>query len=92
MEADTSDVLLGTEGLGVIDLFALDFEFHQAPVLQTHLVSVAQMIVYDFCHTHQDADDVAFAETGALGRFLDDLFALDGLVVNGYGLVLAESW
>ena len=34
VEADTADVLLGTEVLEVVDLLAFDLEFQQAEVLQ----------------------------------------------------------
>ena len=91
VEADTTDVLFGTEGLGIVNLFALNFEFHQPPVLETHTIAIAQMAVDNLGHTHQDTDDIAFAESRTLGRFLDNLFTLDGLVVNGYGLVFAKS-
>ena len=39
VEADTTNVLLGTEGLGVVDLVALDLEFHQTEVPKAHLVA-----------------------------------------------------
>ena len=48
MEADASDVFLGTEVLEVVNLVALYFEFHQAPVAQTDTVALAQMAVDDF--------------------------------------------
>ena len=95
VEADASDVLLGTEALGIVDLVALDFEFHHAPLRKTHAIAFAQMTVDNLCHTHEYANDIAFAETCALGCFLDEFVALNRLVVNGYSLVLAiilERW
>ncbi len=37
VEADTTDVLLGTEVLEIVDFLALDFKFEQTEVLQAHL-------------------------------------------------------
>ena len=48
VEADATDVLLGTEVLEVVDLVAFDFEFHHAPVLQTDLVASTEMTIDDF--------------------------------------------
>ena len=48
VEADASDVFLGTEVLKAVYLVALYLEFHQAPVLQTDTVALAQMAVDDF--------------------------------------------
>ena len=47
VEADTTDVFLGTEVLEAVYLVALYFEFHQAPVAQTDTVALAQMAVDD---------------------------------------------
>ena len=41
MEADTTDVFLGTEVLEVVNFVALYLEFHQAPVAQTDTVALA---------------------------------------------------
>jgi len=48
MEADATNVFLGTEVLEVVYLVALYLEFHQAPVAQTDTVALAQMAVDDF--------------------------------------------
>ena len=48
METDTTDVLLGTEVLEVVNFVALDLELHQAPVLKSHSVAFAQMAVDAF--------------------------------------------
>ena len=45
VEADATDVLLGTERLGVIDLVALNLEFHHTPVWETNAVAIAQVAV-----------------------------------------------
>ena len=39
VEADTSDVLLSTEVLEVVNLLALDFKFEQTEILQAHFVA-----------------------------------------------------
>ena len=40
VEADTTNVLLGSEVLEVVDLFALDLEFQQASNLQIPITSI----------------------------------------------------
>ena len=91
VETDTADVLLGAEGLGIIYLFTLDFQLHHAPFWEAYSVAIAQMTIDDFCDAHQDAFDGAFAESCALGRFLHQLIALDGLIVYGYCLVFPKG-
>ena len=91
VETDAADVLLGAEGLGIIYLFTLDFQLHHAPFWEAYSVAFAQMAIDDFCDTHQYALDGAFAESSTLGRFFQELIALDGLIVYGYCLVLSES-
>ena len=43
VEANTTDMLLGTEVLEVINLFAFYLEFHHAPVWQANTIALAQM-------------------------------------------------
>lgn len=92
VEAHAANMLLGAEGLGIVHLLALNLEFHHAPVREAHFVAFAQMAVDNFGHAHQHARDVSLAESCALRHFLDNLFAVNGLVVDGYGLVFAIGW
>ena len=89
METDTADVLLGTEGFGVVDLVALYFELHQAEVSQTHLVAHLKMTADGLGHRHHHSFEHATTDGHVSGRFLEKLPALDSLVVNGYSLVFA---
>ena len=91
VEADTSDVFVGTEGFGIVDFFALDFEFHQAEVPQAHLVAHLKMTAYGFGYSHHHAFEHTSADAHVPGGLFEQLAAFDGLVVNGYGLVLAEG-
>ena len=91
METDTADVLLGAEGLGIIYLFTLNLQFHHAPFRKAYSVAFAQMTIDDFCDTHQYTLDGALAESSALGRFFQELIALDSLIVYGYCLVLSKG-
>ena len=91
VDAYTADVLLGAEGFGIVHFRAFYLEFHHAPVWQTDAVAVAQVAVDDFGECHDDTVDGAFVDVHASGNFLDELFALDGFVVDGYGLVFAEG-
>ena len=93
VEADTTDVLLGTEVLEIVDLLALDFKFKQTEVLQAHLVAHLQMAHHRIRYRHHQPFEHATADAHASGGSLFvKLMALDGLVVNGYCLVLAISW
>ena len=93
VEADTPDVLLGTEVLEVVDLLALDLKLKQTEVLQTHLVAHLQMAHHRIRYSHHQPFEHATADAHASGGCLFvKLAALDGLVVNGYCLVLAISW
>ena len=62
VEADTTDVFLGTEVLEVVYLVALYLEFHQAPVAQTDTVALAQMAVDDFRKPYDGGGHHAFAD------------------------------
>ena len=93
VEADTTDVLLGTEILEIVDLFAFDLELKQAEVLQAHLVAHLQMTHHRIRYSHHQPFEHTTADAHASGGSLFvKLMALDGLVVNGYSLVLAISW
>jgi len=73
MEADASDVFLGTEVLKVVNLVALYLEFHQAPVAQTDTVALAQMAVDDFRKPYDGGGHHALADGVLLAGFLDEL-------------------
>ena len=88
VEADTTDVLPGTEGLGVVDLVALDFELHQAKPLQSHLVTTTKMAPYGVRHAHHQAFEYASAEARPSGCLFKEAAAVYCLVMNGYRLVL----
>ena len=93
VETDTTDVLPGTEVLEIVDLLALDFKFEQTEVLQAHLVAHLQMAHHRIRYGHHQPFEYATADAHASGGSLFvKLMALDGLVVNGYCLVLAISW
>ena len=90
VEADTTDVLLGTEVLEVVDLLALDLEFQQTEVLQADLVAHLQMTHHRFCDSHHQALEYTSTDAHASGgSLIKQLTTLDGLVVNGYSLVFA---
>lgn len=91
METYTTDVLLGTEGFGVVHLVALNFQLQQTPVWQTDAVAVAQMAIDDFSQGNNDALDGALVDMCPLGRLLENHLLANGLMVHGYGLVFAES-
>ena len=74
MEADTTNVLLGTEVLEVIYLVALDFELHHAPATKAHSVAFTQMAVNDFGKADDDSDDFSFAVGMPLRCFFDEFF------------------
>ncbi len=90
MEADTADVLLGTEVLEVVDLLTFDLEFQQAEILQANLVAHLQVTHHRFCDSHHQAFEHTTTDAHASGGSLfKQLATLDGLVMNGYGLVFA---
>ncbi len=91
VEANTADVLLGAEGLGIIYLFTLNLQLHHAPFWEAYSVAFAQMTIDDFCDTHQDAFDGALAESSTLGRFFQELITLNGLIVYGYCLIFPKG-
>lgn len=43
MEANTTNVLLGSKIFEVVNLLAFNFKFQQTYILQTNLVAIAQM-------------------------------------------------
>ena len=73
MEADATDVFLGTEVLKVVYLVALYLEFHQAPVAQTDTVALAQMAVDDFRKPYDGGGHHALADGVLLAGLLDEL-------------------
>ena len=73
VEADTTDVFLGTEVLEVVYLVALYLEFHQAPVAQTDTVALAQMAVDDFRKPYDGGGHHALADGVLLAGLLDEL-------------------
>lgn len=73
VEADTTDVFLGTEVLEVVNFVALYLEFHQAPVAQTDTVALAQMAVDDFRKPYDGGGHHAFADGVLLAGLLDEL-------------------
>ena len=90
VEADTADVLLGTEVLEVVDLLALDLELQQTEVLQADLVTHLQVTHHCFCDSHHQAFEHTTTDAHASGgSLLKQLATLNGLVMNGYGLVFA---
>ena len=90
MEADTTNVLVGTEVLEVVDLLTFDLEFQQTKVLQADLVAHLQVTHHCFCDSHHQAFEHTTTDAHASGgSLLKQLATLDGLVVNGYGLVFA---
>ena len=90
MEADTTDVLLGTEVLKVIDLLAFNLEFQQTKVLQANLVAHLQVTHHRFCDSHHQAFEHTTTDAHASGgSLIKQLTTLDGLVVNSNSLVFA---
>ena len=79
VEADTTNVLLGSEVLEVVDLLALDLEFQQAKILQTHLITIAKMATDCLCHTHHQSFEHATTERCTSCSFLKELATLDCL-------------
>ena len=73
VEADATDVLLGTEVLEVVHFVALDFEFHQAPVLQAYSVASTEVTVDDFGQADEGCDEYTFVQRGVLGSLLEYL-------------------
>ena len=73
VEANTTDVFLGTEVLEVVYLVALYLEFHQAPVAQTDTVALAQMAVDDIRKPYDGGGHHALADRVLLAGFLDEL-------------------
>ena len=93
VETDTTNVLLGTEILEIVNLFALDFEFQKAEPLQSNFVAHLEMATDSFCHRHHQT----FKHTTTNGHssgcsFFKKLATLNRLIVNGYGLVFTKSW
>jgi len=60
VEADTTDVFLGFEVGGGVNLVALDFQFQHADAVQTDLVAIAKVALDDFGESRE-------------GRLIDDL-------------------
>lgn len=73
VEADATDVFLGTEVLEAVYLVALYLEFHQAPVAQTDTVALAQMAVDDIRKPYDGGGHHALADRVLLAGFLDEL-------------------
>lgn len=90
VEADASDVLLGSEVLEVVDLFAFDLEFQQAEVLEAHLVAILQMTTDCLCNRHHQSFEDTTTDSTMSGSLFIELPALNGLVVNCNSLVFAE--
>ena len=80
VEADATDVLLGTEVLEVVHFVALDFEFHQAPVLQAYSVASTEVTIDNFGQSDEGSNKHALAQRIVLGCLLENLFRTDGLV------------
>ena len=51
MEADPTNVLLCLEVLKIVNLLTLNFQFHHAPVLQTHTIALTKMIIDNLSQT-----------------------------------------
>ena len=59
---------------------SVNLKLHHAPVWQANPVALTKMGVYHLSKTNQNAMNIGFVSAHAFGSFLDDLFALNGLV------------
>ena len=91
VEAYATDVLLRSKVFGTFHLVALNFEFHQSPGVEPHLVAIAQMACDDGRQAHHHTEDVALGGAQTFGYFFQNLFAVHLFMVYGLGLVLAEG-
>ena len=88
VETDTTDVLLGTEILQIIHLVALDFEFQQTKILQTHLVAHTEMTPDSISHIHHQTLEYPSAQTSPSCCLLIKLMTLYQLIMNSLSLIL----
>ena len=89
VEADAADVLSGFELLGHIYLVALYLELHQPPVLQAHLLAIAEMLIDDFPQHVPDAGDGTDGDAEAAGYLFFNLAVLYDAVMHSLSPVLA---
>ena len=90
MEADATEMLAGTEVLGMGYLVAFYLQLHQAPAVKAYLVALAQVTSDGRREAHHHGGDSAFAETFVTGHLLDNLTCVNGLAMDGHGLVSAK--
>ena len=91
MEAHATNVFAGLELLRAIHVVAGNFKFHHAPMLQSHFITMAQMVVNDCRQTLYHADNYSFRRAQTASRLFHDITAFHFIVMDGLSLILTKS-